>query len=265
MPHKRKAFYASRASAYTKRPRIGGVTGAYARRPGAVARSFPGRARYNIRSGGLLGVELKYYDTSLSAASLSASSDATGAELDPSATILLNTIIQGDGPQNRDGRKVCMKSVMLRGVVKAGPQTNQTTTDGAASIMVALVLDKQTNGATINSEEVFTNKAAAAATNVHCFNNLENSGRYRVLKRLQMELPVQEPVYDGTNIEMQGVELPFQISHDFGKSGLMVNYTAGTTESVANITDNSLHVIGWTSSSATSPTVSYNARLRFVG
>ncbi len=241
---------------------------AYASRRGARRVTLPfsnaTRARYNIRQGGYMGLELKYYDTSLAANSIASSTGSTGGEADPSATILFNTVIQGDGPQNRDGRKITMKSLMIRGLVKTVPQSNQTTTDGASNIMIALVLDKQTNKATIASENVFTNKGASTQSVVLGFNNLENSGRYRVLKRLQLKIPVQQPVYDGTNIEMQGEEIYWEIAHSFGK-GLIVNYTANTTEDVANITDNSLHLIAFASSSAAAPTIAYNARLRFMG
>jgi len=74
-------------------------------------------------------------------------------------------------------------------------------------------------------------------------------------------LPQQEMVWDGTNIEMSGFTVPFKL---FAKLGIKVNYQ-GTTETVANITDNSLHVIGFTTAIAMGPAISYNARLRFVG
>lgn len=212
----------------------------------------------------LLGVETKFYDTNLVGAGLAAPVDSTAGELDPSATIMLNTIVQGDGEQNRDGRKATMLSVHVKGNVSIPPQVNQTTLDTQGIVFLALVLDKQTNGAQLNSEDVFANPSADSRTAPMCFLNLNFRQRFEVLKtvRLVLEQP-RIGIEDGTNTDSTGVQQPFDMYHHFGE-GLATLYN-GTTESVANIVDNSLHMIGYVSNSSYVPVVTYISRLRFRG
>jgi len=47
--------------------------------------------------------------------------------------------------------------------------------------------------------------------------------------------------------------------------GLKVKFNAGTTASIANVIDNSLHIIAFASTTDPQAKISYNARLRFVG
>jgi len=49
-------------------------------------------------------------------------------------------------------------------------------------------------------------------------------------------------------------------------NGMKVKFNAGTTASVANVIDNSIHVIAYASNiTGVAPTISYQSRLRFVG
>lgn len=131
------------------------------------------RQRYrNPRLATALGIELKFYDTSLTGGVLVTSTDASGGEFDPSATIKLNTVIRGDGEENRDGKQISMKNLSIRGNISYIKQTNQTASDVAPVIFIALVLDTQTNGVTLNSEDVFHNQSAAAINSTNVFRNL---------------------------------------------------------------------------------------------
>ncbi len=217
----------------------------------------------NQRTAGFLGIELKFYDTSLVASGLLAPTDSAGGEHDPSATILLNTVIRGDSEQNRDGKQISMRSISIVGTVSVAKQANQTVSDEAPHVMIALVLDTQTNGATVNSEDVYKNQSANAALAASPLRNLLFAKRFRVLKTVKMDLPQAEMTYDGTNIEINGYHVGWEMHADL--NGMKVNYNSGTTESVANIIDNSLHIIAFCSSQNLGPDINYNARLRFVG
>jgi len=72
----------------------------------------------NVRTGGLLGIETKFYDTSRSAAALAAPTDASGGEIDPTGTDALNTVPQGDSASSRDGMKISMKSIQIEGRIQ---------------------------------------------------------------------------------------------------------------------------------------------------
>lgn len=227
-----------------------------------VRRKLATRARFrNARVGGFVGIELKFYDTSLVTAALTAPTDAAGGEHDQSATIGPTTIPQGDGENQRDGRKAVVKSVFVNGIINMAAQLNQTAVDSNPVVYVALVKDMQTNGALLNSEEVFINDSGSAIVAASPTRNLQFSSRFRILDRKQFTLPQPTVVYDGTNIEQGGVMMPFVLSW----KGEMPMTFKGTTESIANTVDNSIHVIAYCSSVTAGPSISYNCRTRFVG
>ncbi len=215
------------------------------------------------RTADLLGLETKYYDSFLVAGAIAASTDGSGGELDPSSGIMLNTITQGDGEKQRDGRKATMLSIHVKGTIEVPSQLNQVALDTQGVVFLALVLDKQTNGAQLNSEDVFSNPSGDARTISEVMLNLSFRQRFDVLKTFRSPLVQPRVVYDGTNLEQAGVHLPFEMYHGFG-DGLATLYN-GTTESVTNITDTSLHLVGFVSNSSLVPTVTYNSRLRFRG
>lgn len=213
------------------------------------------------RTGGFTGIERKFYDTALSGAAISAPADAAGGEQDPSATILLNTITQGDGESQRDGRKCTVYTTYVKGIITCAAQINQTVPDNACKIYIALVLDTQTNGATIASENVFKNASANAINASNPMRNMQFTQRFRVLDTAEVTLQNANISWDGTNMEQSGLIETFKLSSNLQFNTLY----SGTTESVANITDNSLHVIAYTNNTELSPLISYNARVRFVG
>ncbi len=218
----------------------------------------------NLRVGGFLGIEVKFYDQKLIAAVLNAPTDATAGEHNPSATICLNSVPQGDGESNRDGRKITMRSIFVEGNVTVASQTAQSGTDAAAIIFIALVQDTQTNGALLNSEDVFTNPGANGITAGGPFRNLQFAKRFRVLATRKFTMAPQALANDTGStggIVQGGLVKRFRF---FKKMNQQVIFK-GTTETIANITDNSLHIIAYTNSTAQAPLLSYNCRLRFVG
>ena len=229
-------------------------------RQAAKRNYFPKQAR-NRRTGGYLGIEKKFYDTSLVAKSIVTNSGMTGAELNPSTTINFTTMTQGDGEQQRDGRRAVVKSVYITGQVKCVKQTNQTATDNSGVVFLALVRDKQTNAAELDSESVYTNPSADGEVSTCALRNLQFSSRFQVLavKRITIRQPTI--VWDGTNVEQGGTITPFKLSW----SGNMPVLYKGTTETVANIVDNSIQLVGFASNQDQAPVISYNARTRFVG
>ncbi len=220
----------------------------------------------NPRIGGFLGIELKFYDQKLIQSALTAPTDATGGEHDPSATIVLNTVTQGDGESQRDGRKITMRSIYIDGVIDCAKQAGQGSADNATGIFIALVLDTQTNGATISSEQVFLNPGANAITAATPFRNLQFTKRFKVLatRRFIMQ---DANIANATSFSADngiiagGIQKRFKI---FKKLVLETQYS-GTTETVANITDNSLHVIAFCTDTGMAPKISYSCRLRYVG
>lgn len=218
----------------------------------------------NRRTGGYLGIsnEVKFYDTSLVNGALLAAAAAAGGEHNPSADITLNTVPQGQTESSRIGRQIRMKSIEVKGQINIPAQTNQTATDSNAEFFIALVLDTQTNGALLNSEDVFKNQSGAGTLACSVMRNLEFIQRFQVLKLHKFRMPQATVVYDGTNIEQGGLHKDFDFKINL--KNLVVNY-CGTTAVVANIVDNNLCIIAYASHVSWAPLISYNARLRYTG
>lgn len=211
-----------------------------------------------------LGVELKFYDKSLIGSVLATNTDASGGEHDPSSTILLNTVVRGDGEENRDGRKIVMRSIYLTGTISCISQANQSSADNGALIFISLVLDKQTNGITIDSEDVYVNPGADALTSSSLMRNLKFVTRFTVLATVKLNMDNVNLAFSGNTDQMEqsGLIRSWEI---YRKLNIPVLFSSGTGETVANIVDNSLHLLAWTTSATMAPLISYNSRLRFVG
>lgn len=131
-------------------------------------------------------------------------------------------------------------------------------------IYIALVLDTQTNAAQLNSEDVFVNPGAGSALAASPLRNMSYTERFKVLKVKRLRIPPLMMTYDGTNIEQQGINLPWSMFVKLG--GLQTKFQSGTTTGyVGTIVDNSLHLIAYSNNTTTAPFMTYNARLRYVG
>lgn len=225
------------------------------------AKRSSARARQNLRTGGFLGIERKFLDTSKSSSLLQSSATCADGEQDPATVDCLNAPAQGDGESNRDGRQIAMDQITIRGKVGLAYQANLTQGSYSFPTFVALVLDTQANGATLSSENVYVNPSASAFMTTLCFRNLEYSKRFKVLRSEKIVLEPQTMSYDGTNIEASSVERDFEWNVDL--KGMVVNYK-GTGNGIADITDNALHMIGFCDIDNTAY-LSYNSRLRFRG
>lgn len=218
--------------------------------------------RANWRTGGFTGIELKFLDCGNTGVTIPRPTDSAGGEMQPTSGCVnsISVPAQGVGEQQRDGRAYVIKSVMLKGIVNVAIQGNQTATDVAPTVFVALVLDTQANGAALNSEDVFTNPGPATLASSP-MRNLEFNQRFRILGTWCERLRQPTVVYDGTNIEQGGLQVPFTI---YRKLNIACN-TNATDASVASATDNAISVIAYTSDTGTAPVLMYSSRVRFVG
>jgi len=231
----------------------------------SAARRFNARLRRrNVRGAGFLGIEHKFLDSSVAATTaMSAPTDASSGEIDPTTVNCINAVAQGDGEQNRDGRSYVIDSVMIRGTLFVEPLADQTVTLRPVTVFLALVLDTQTNAAQMNSEDCFKNIAGSARLASAPFRNLLQNNRFRILwsKRISMGQTIIG--FDNTNMEKEGVERQFSI---FKKKLKIKVVCKGTSANVTDIVDNSLHLIGYQSgTNAQTVTIGYNARIRFRG
>jgi len=238
-------------------------------KPGRAKAGYQKRASMNQRTGGLLGIEKKFYDTFKADTLVPSSADWTGGEFNPAATIsCLNAVTQGDGPTQRDGSSITMKSIFLQGYVTVDLMEAQTAPFPSFAFRFALVLDTQCRGAELNAEDVYGTPGSTAFQAVFGpLRNMSYSTRFKVLKQKLIVInPPTLSSFQVNDFSQSEITRSWSMKHNFG-SGLKVRYlVGGTTEQVANITDNALFLIALsTSAGIGTQSAGYTSRIRFVG
>lgn len=274
----RRKMYGVRTSAYGRSFKRG-IRSRYARRgayrvgAGNFGYSSTSRGRVrsrtyaalNARTGGLLGIEKKFLDIPMTPRALVAPTDAAGAELPPTSVVTgcYSAPAQGDGPTNRDGNRIVVVECSAKGTINVNAQVDQTAADTVCYVYLAMVQDMQTNGVQLNSEDVFTNPAASAVTAANPFRNMSYTRRFKLLAYKVCKLPIPTLTYDGTNIEQTGFNYPVNLKW---KGKMPVTFTtASTTADIANVTDNSIQIVGFCNNTSLAPVVLWNVRTRFYG
>lgn len=155
------------------RPTQSQVAAALVRQAPGLVRIGGNYGRYGVSARKMgLTPERKFFDTALSF-----NFDATG---EIPATGQLCLIPQGDTESTRDGRIAWIESIQIRGVVVGTPGAAATFSD---PIYLYVILDTQANGAAAGITDIFTSNNMG--TNML---NLNNSGRFRILKKFTMNI-----------------------------------------------------------------------------
>jgi len=233
----------------TKRRRTGGYTPAKGTVRVFVPRSY----------GTPLAVtERKYFDSEKTLTAVtSGQSTAAGLEFDPATLNSLFAPVQGDDFDDRHGRKVSVLKIKIRGLFGYAVQADQTAPDVVPFLRILLVQDKQSNSTQLNSEDVLLSTGTLGMQNPAFF------GRFRVLKDKYYRVPPPLLQYDGTNMEQSGAYVPFKISHRF-KKPVIVHYNAGVAGTMADVIDNSFHIIATVDASNLAVAARYICRTTFV-
>lgn len=219
-----------------------------------------GKMQYVTRTaGGQVVSEMKYFDAAKAATALVASTDWTGTEFDPTANALF-TPAQGNLINQRDSRKVHVRSLKMKGVINVPAQINQTAIDASCDVRLILYQDMQTNGAQSQGEDVMSNASSTAVGTFCGFMDLDNLGRFKILKEKIIHLPVPPVSWDGTNVEQGGVSVPFKFNCKWRSPGLLVHFNAGNNATVADIVDHSFHIIAQATDIGLAPTIAYQVR-----
>jgi len=212
------------------------------------------------RTEGYVGLEHKFSDVRKAVTTMSGT--WAGGELDPtgSSVFTISGVPQNDSESGRDGRQYYITSVEVRGRFNHAAQESVGAPLSDHFARIILVLDKQTNGAQLNAEDVMltVNNNSEDLS----FPNLQFAKRFHILSDVTKHLPIATAgVNEGAiNLFATGnLLVPFRMSYKF-KKPLLVD-TTGTSNVVANIVNNSLHIIG---SSSSTVSVEYESRIRFI-
>jgi hypothetical protein len=211
--------------------------------------------------------EMKYFDSEMDY-TVSASTDWTATEADPTATPVaaINTLFcptQGAAINQRIGRECFVKKIKINGVVTVATQTNQTAADIAGTLRLILFQDTQTNASQAQGEQLMTAPVGNTAILANSsFQSLNNFGRFKVLKDKRWALAHSEIVYDGTNVEQSGFHIPFKFVVNYPK-GVPVRFNATNGGTIADIVDNSWHLLAQATEISLAPHVQYQCRVCF--
>lgn len=209
----------------------------------------------NARTGGFLGLEKKFVDYEYDAAVVQT---VASAEADPATALCLNVSAQGDGPSEHDGRQAVIKSIEIRGTVLFSG-TDAATPAESGYVRILVLLDKQTNGAQFNSEDVLKDPTDADLDS-DAMRNLEFIERFQVLRDMTIHSGDRSSIWDGTSAPTEATYKPFKIFIPL--KNLVCNFTS-TTAAIANVKDNSIHVMAIGEGGAA--ILRYVSRCRFFG
>jgi len=187
------------------------------------------------------GEETKFFDTALSF-----NFDATG---EVPATGQLCLIPANDTESGRDGRKITVTAIQMKGHVSYFPATE---TNPVVAHMY-LVLDKQCNGAAAAVTDVFTNTNLATQ-----FRNLANSDRFVILKHWHWDFNFTAGV--------SGAFAATTRTFEFYKKCNIPMFYSGTAGAITEIRSNNLFLVAGSNNVSDDLAVMVgNARIRFQG
>lgn len=195
---------------------------------------------YYGRFGGAAG-ELKFFDTALSFNfDLTAEVPATGQ---------LNLVPQDDTQSGRTGRKICIKSISIKGFV-----ANVGTTNPNDLLGLHLVQDTQCNGAAATFGNVFT---GTVATNG--FRNLENVSRFKVLK--SWTIPVVAGSASGATPVLMEYSAPVNYSM---KCNIPIDFdSSAATGAITTIRSNNVFLLAGSANRDDLSLFTGNCRIRY--
>lgn len=188
------------------------------------------------------GAEMKYFDSVYSAAIGYQTGWAT-CEADPAAGAVF-TPVAGAGQINREGRLLHVHSIKVAG------QLTWTAEEGAAVtaiqqfgpiVRLLLVMDKQTNGVQLNSEDVVDDSSTTAFIMAHI--NPDFFGKFRVLADKVIDVPCPRAVLQLTAVyDTFPNQMSFKMKYKF-KKPLPVRFNDVNGGTVGDIIDNSFHML----------------------
>ena len=186
------------------------------------------------------------------------------AEADPTPNVLcLNALSRGSGDSQRIGRQVMMTSVQINGFVYLEGRDADAHLDPTV-VRLALVLDKQTNGGQLSSEDVFEEECSnttSDALGVTAFQKLSNVNRYTVLWQDWIPLKWTAATdHVALTHHWSGEVKNFSVYKEFR---IPCTYKEGWDANpwIYGIIDNSLHLIAYQSN--TLAKLNYTSRVRY--
>lgn len=212
----------------------------------------------NARTAGFLGIERKFVDYQ----TVNDAFTTSWATMEDATAKSISAVAVGNTESTRVGRVYHITSVHLRGAVICAAQESDTAPFSDSLCRIVIVHDTQTNAADVTAADIMDE---GQTDNHFAFRNLQNTKRFRILMDKTIVLRYDNMTNEGgANLFAVGPRVTqWKFNRTFKKPIKVI--CKGASAVIASITDNSIHVIGITSSVATAAALSYQSRIRFTG
>lgn len=246
----------------------------------ASAKKFHRRA--NPSNAMQLGIEKKFYDLNYPLTQVVTAPNLSNGILYPGGVpgvgvACISAPERGSAYNMRDGAKIQIKSIVLKGSIFRGITNAETLPEAGSAVFIALVRDMQANNVAMNTQDCFSNPNSATEAPtvtpgaVSPLKNLLSGRRFKILKSDTFILnayPVNSST--GSNFAQQGMCKTFDW---FVPVDIPVQFNQQDGAGIASVVDNAIYVICFTSDGNstnatvgnTACSVQYNSRIRFVG
>nr|AOV86322.1 putative capsid [uncultured virus] len=209
-------------------------------------RKISGSSTYGTvpRTRGVYAIgEHKYFDQNIEVNPFPSSSSWTNTMVEDPTVKTLFAPSQGAAINQRIGREVDIHKIRINGNITMDPDSAVTAGIGAEVLRLALVIDSQTNATQMTGAQLYNNGSTTAYW--QNFQNLDNFGRFRVLK--DKLIVIDDPnlgtsAVAGTDIR-NGKSRTFKWTISF-KKPLRVRFNGTNGGTIADIVDNSIHLVG---------------------
>lgn len=216
------------------------------------------KAPSNYRTGGYVGLENKFNDSSIAGTVMPIS----WTLFNPVASNSLTAVPQGDGPSDRDGRVYHINSFHIKGQLASTTLTGQPTPCADLRGRIIIGWDTQTNEAGPLTAEVIDFASGGAPNDF--YRELSHSKRFRILydKSFIIRRSNSSTVLAGPLFACATTRADWSYNHHFKKPIKVI--CSGTTKSVNSISDNNFFLMAVTNITP-DLLISYTCRTRFSG
>ena len=224
----------------------------YARKPNPLYKKPRLAAPYKRKSSALttatkLGIEKKAISFTANAV---LNTGLSGSLIDFTGRPL-NGVKQGDGDSEREGRRITMCGLNIKGLLASSSISGVT-------VRIAIVMDTQANKTAPQPADVWDDEATVAL-DICALRNLNNVRRFKILYDKRHTINPSIAFNSSTNVQLHNdAQLPFEINLPLND---VVNFV-NNSDIHQSISDTSLNIFMWSTNSGT-----YNlkTRLRYYG
>lgn len=175
-------------------------------------------------------------------------------------------ISQGDTGYQRNGNKITVKKLTIRGAVEAYQNSNTTftsTTPGEVWFRFMVMIDTQANGAFPNPITDVFEETPTGADQFDIYNSLTETGRFKVLMDKFLKVSQAVPMYNNSSGHTHVGNRVTHFKKTINNMNLPIHYSSGTSDMGA-IRNNNIFVIVFNGHDGTNLGFNYRARIRFT-